>query len=88
MTTTKTAPFDIASYKAAAARMREQFANNMPPLQPDEILPVNGKLHVVLSGKALSPEVMAELYRRSSTEIPEFRDELAKINQCDIASHK
>ena len=88
MTTTKTAPFDIASYRAAAARMRQQFADNMPPPHPDEILPVDGKLHVVLSGKALPPEVMAELSRRSSTEITEFRDELAKLKQHDTASHK
>lgn len=88
MTTTKTAPFDLASYKAAAAKLREQFANNMPPPHPDEILPVNGKLHVVLSGKPLPPEVMAELYRTSSTELPEFRDELEKMKQRDIVSHK
>lgn len=88
MTTTKTAPFDIASYRAAAARMREQFADNMPPPHPDEIMPVDGKLHVVLSGMTLPPEVIAELSRRSSTELPEFRDELAKIKHCGTASHK
>lgn len=88
MTTTKTAPLDLASYRIAAAKMREQFAKSMPPPHPDEILPINGKLHVVLSGKSLPPEVMAELFRRSSTEIPEFRDELAKIKQCNTVSHK
>lgn len=81
MTTTKPAPFDLAAYNIAAEKMLAEYAKNIPPLHPDEILPVNGVINVVLSGKPFSPEFMQELYRRSRIDIPEFRIEREKMKK-------
>ncbi|MET0267665.1 MAG: hypothetical protein ABW202_18875 [Duganella sp.] len=78
--TTATKPlFDIEAYKVAAAAYRARVTANYQP-RPNEVLPVNGKIHVVLSGEALPAAIKADLLSKSRIDIPEFAAERRKLN--------
>ena len=65
------------SYKEAAALHRAMFSANAKPVER-EIRPVNGRIHVVLSGKAIPEHRWDELFGPSKIDIPEFRQRLKK----------
>ncbi|NGZ88125.1 hypothetical protein [Duganella aceris] len=66
-----------ASYKTAAAKRRAEIAATAMPLAR-EILPVNGSIHVVLSGKPIPEDRWEELFGPSKIDIPEFRQLIKK----------
>jgi len=79
MTAAKKIPFDIESnYKVAAALHRAKVTANYIP-HPDEIMPVDGRLHVALTGTALTRAEQAALFGESRIDIPEFRTERQKL---------
>lgn len=79
MTAIKKLPFQEGmSYKEAAAKFRAEYVAKAKPIE-GEILPINGKIHVVLSG-AISAERLYELLGQSEIDIPEFRQPIKKLN--------
>lgn len=61
-------------YEIAAEIHRAKIVANHVP-HPDEIVPVNGRLHVALSGEALTREHQRQLFGESRIDIPEFAQE-------------
>lgn len=75
MTTAEKVPLDESdSYALATANHRAKVLAKRQP-GPDEILPVNGKLHVVLTGKPIPRGTEAAVFGESRIDIPEFKPE-------------
>jgi hypothetical protein len=66
-----------SSYEIAAAIHRAKVVANRTP-HPNEVLPVDGKLHVSLIGTPLPFGTEAAVFGESSIDIPEFRAEYKK----------
>lgn len=78
MTAIKKTPFsESLGYKEAAAQFRAEFIAKAQPIE-GEIRPVNGKIHVVLSGKPISADRLCELLGPSEIDIPELRQPIKK----------
>lgn len=70
MTSLKEEPKN-SPYELAAAARRAKLAAMAKP-ETDEVMPVRGRIRVLLSGKAISRERRAEVLATSSIDIPEF----------------
>jgi hypothetical protein len=71
MTAIKKPIDELAEYKLAAARFRAKLTTSTAHRER-EILPVNGRIYVDLSG-TISLDHLEELYGRSEIDIPELR---------------
>lgn len=69
-----------SSYDTAAEIHRARIVANHVP-HPDEIVPVNGRLHVALSGEALTKDDQRRLFGESRIDIPEFAQERRQLKQ-------
>lgn len=66
------------SYEEAAALHRAKVIAKAIPMER-EILPVNGRIHVILSGKPIPEHRRDELFGPSKIDIPELREPITKI---------
>ena len=74
MTAAKKVPLDAkASYAIATALHRAKVLAKRQS-QPDAFEPVNGKLHVVLTGKPVPRGKEVEVFGESRIVIPEFKE--------------
>ncbi|KQQ44706.1 hypothetical protein ASF61_21495 [Duganella sp. Leaf126] len=74
MTAAKKIPLnEKASYAIATALHRAKVLAKRQP-KPGEFEPVNGKLHVVLTGKPVPRGKEVEVFGESRIVIPEFKD--------------
>ena len=80
MTANKSWNASRSSFEIAAEIYRSRIVANHVP-HPDEIVPVNGRLHVALSGEALTKEDQRELFGESRIDIPEFAQERLQMKQ-------
>jgi hypothetical protein len=79
MTVTKKLLADTpTSYEIEAALHRAKVIANRVP-DPNEILPVDGKLYVSLTGKPVVKGTEAAVFGKSRIDIPEFREILKKL---------
>lgn len=75
MTAAEKVPLDESdSYALATAKHRAKVLAKRQH-RPDEILPVNGTLHVVLTGKPIPRGMEAAVFGESRIDIPEFKPE-------------
>lgn len=58
------------SYEEASARHRAEFIAKAKPIQ-GEIFPINGRIHVVLSGKPMPEPRRDELLGPSEIDVPD-----------------
>ena len=79
MTSIKKEPLDAkAIYKLKAALLRAEVAATRVRLDR-EVLPVDGWIRVVLSGKGIPRDQQETLFGPSSIDIPEFREARKKM---------
>lgn len=69
----KVLPDEKVSYAIATALHRAKVLAKRQS-QPGEFEPVNGKLHIVLTGKPVPRGKEAEVFGESRIVIPEFKD--------------
>lgn len=75
MTTAEKVPLDEPdSYALVTASYRAKVLAKRQPV-PDEIVPVDGTLNVVLSGKPIPRGMEAAVFGESRIDIPEFQPE-------------
>jgi hypothetical protein len=75
----KKAPIGLNTpYKLAAAARRAKIASTKLPLER-EVLPIAGKIRVVLSGKPIPRDHQEALFGFSAIDIPEFRQARKKL---------
>jgi hypothetical protein len=74
----KKAPIGLTPYKLAAAARRAEIALTNLPLEC-EVLPIAGKIRVVLSGKPIPRDRHEALFGLSAIDIPEFRQAREKL---------
>jgi hypothetical protein len=70
-TTKKPSPDLVSPYKEAAAARRVKVAATRT-FNADEAKPIDGRIRVTLSGKAIPPSRQRQLFGPSRIEIPEF----------------
>lgn len=81
MTATKKVPADTpTSYEIEAALHRAKVIANRVP-DPNEILPVDGKLYVRFNGKPIVKGTEAAVFGESRIDIPEFREFRDKLRR-------
>lgn len=74
MTAAKKLPLDPkTSYDIATAIFRAKIVANRQP-DPNEIIPVEGRLHVVLNGPAINAGTEAIVFGESRIDIPEYKE--------------
>ncbi|MDQ1812676.1 hypothetical protein RBA41_05095 [Massilia sp. CCM 9210] len=64
---------ELATYKRASAALRKKIAAAAVP-DDREILPVNGKIHVSLTGKPLNSEQQKALFGESAFSVAVLRE--------------
>lgn len=69
MSTVKNEANDLAAYKLAVAALRKKMAASAVVVD-GEVLPVNGEIHVVLSGPPLSRDQQQALFGDSAISFP------------------
>lgn len=79
MTAAKKIPLnEQSSYAIATAVHRAKVLANRGQPQAGEILPVDGKLHVIFDNKPVPRGMATTVFGKSRIDIPEFRDLVKK----------